>query len=66
MLGTTTVRDSLDAYEPGFMADAPKLNGKSRGAIRMHRLRRNPHAAHGAGRLLPIPQDEMMAFLPTT
>jgi integrase len=56
----TTVRASLDAYEPGFLADAP-LKQASR-LDRMHRLRRilTPLMERTVS---SIPQPEMIAFL---
>jgi integrase len=56
----TTVRASLDAYEPGFLADAP-LKQASR-LDRMHRLRRIL-APLMERTVSSIPQPEMIAFL---
>jgi integrase len=56
----TTVRASLDAYEPGFMADAPLKQASRRD--RMHRLRRilTPLMERAVS---SIPQPEMIGFL---
>jgi integrase len=58
----TTVRASLDAYAPGFLADAP-LKQASR-ADRMHRLRR-VLAPLMERAVASIPQREMIALLDT-
>lgn len=56
----TTVRASLDIYEPGFLADAPLKQASRRD--RMHRLRRilTPLMDRAVS---SIPQPEMIAFL---